>query len=623
MADGDQGTHALPPLVIDQPKSRQQQGTGDTGAKGNASCKLGVDSCAKPESLDCPQTDYQKELRQKAKAAKDAELEKLGDHIKCEFSNDYPNGVDPDILRADDKYQSLQQNLSDTENLPDSFFLSGDNRAHLAYMDGLDQNIAKLKGPDFGYGKGYETLIAERCSQKQEVAEDTKLDWIQRNLQSDTPAGRALSEAVTGLTYGALGARMGGGESIRPTTAPEMEATPLERQTKPSPDDQATPPLEHQVKPPEGDTKPAPDSDAPPPQDTEAPKPKEGTATKGEPVDVTNGEYLETWEDFLIPGTIAFDGSRYMGLKLGLPGRYRSPLGSCQISAFDEIIYSRRKGELTYVTSQGEEIGFERPFNFLDATNPAYPALSLTAPWLRRLDLEDGRLVKRFRQFRDKVYRLEAVETLDGRKCVFARRETGVHAHRELRAGGAGSGDKPQDVQRFWYDGRGLLEKAENGSSLVEYRRDKNGAVIAEALNGRWVESRRDAMGWRVARRIGKSLVAPMIHSGSSRRSRLAITHRFLSRTMRWAAKRAGRTASASSWTPLTTSPASSSDRPVVSTLLPSGLASPGRWRRMRRAPRPARRSSAAIIGTRRPRRWPSPTSCGARPPMPMIRTGK
>ena len=57
----------------------------------------------------------------------------------------------------------------------------------------------------------------------------------------------------------------------------------------------------------------------------------------GEPVSVANGEYLETWRDFLVPGTFAFDGARYMGLKLALPQDYLSPLGPCQISMFDEV----------------------------------------------------------------------------------------------------------------------------------------------------------------------------------------------------------------------------------------------------------------------------------------------
>jgi YD repeat-containing protein len=102
------------------------------------------------------------------------------------------------------------------------------------------------------------------------------------------------------------------------------------------------------------------------------------------------------------------------------------------------------------------------------------------------------------------------IETVkpDGARLVYGYDKTDRVTRIESFAPGAGPGDQPQDVQRFWYDARGLLEKAENSSSLVEYRRDKNGAIVAEALNGRWVESKRDAMGRRIERRIGDGLVA-------------------------------------------------------------------------------------------------------------------
>lgn len=159
----------------------------------------------------------------------------------------------------------------------------------------------------------------------------------------------------------------------------------------------------------------------------DAPQANTGNAVpaRGEPVSITNGEFIETWEDFLIPGTLPFDGARYMGLKLGLPVRYRNPLGPCQISTFDEVITNPRRGQLTYFTASGYEIGFERPFNILEATNPAYPGVTLTAPWLRQLRLEDGRLVKHFRQYADNIYRLEAIETLDGIKAFFHRSPAG------------------------------------------------------------------------------------------------------------------------------------------------------------------------------------------------------
>ncbi|MEF2074854.1 DUF6531 domain-containing protein, partial [Consotaella aegiceratis] len=145
----------------------------------------------------------------------------------------------------------------------------------------------------------------------------------------------------------------------------------------------------------------------------------------GEPVSVANGEYLETWRDFLIPGTLALDGARYMGLKLALPPRYQSPLGPCQISAFDEVFSNPERGRLCFHDRDGHAIGFDRPFNFLASTNPAYPHLELKAPWLKQLRLKDRAIVKHFRQYDDDVYRLEKIEDLNGNTLLLTREEDG------------------------------------------------------------------------------------------------------------------------------------------------------------------------------------------------------
>ena len=141
-----------------------------------------------------------------------------------------------------------------------------------------------------------------------------------------------------------------------------------------------------------------------------APPTKVGTARLGsalgigEPVSVANGEYLETWRDFLIPGTFAFDGSRYMGLKLELPTNYESPLGPCQISMFDEIFSNPERGRLIFHDQEGNAIPFRRPFNFLPSVTSGYPNLELKAPWLKQLTLKDGQITKHFKQYPDKVY---------------------------------------------------------------------------------------------------------------------------------------------------------------------------------------------------------------------------
>ncbi|MEW9306318.1 RHS repeat-associated core domain-containing protein [Labrys neptuniae] len=149
--------------------------------------------------------------------------------------------------------------------------------------------------------------------------------------------------------------------------------------------------------------------------------------TAGEPVSVTSGEYLETWHDFLIPGAaLPLDGSRYMGLKLPMPTRWRNPLGACQISAFDEFFANPRRGELIFYQADGKVVAFDRPFNFLPSINGAYPHLELKAPALGRLCLKDRRIVKHFTQYDDRFYYLEKIEDLNGNALTFTRSEVGA-----------------------------------------------------------------------------------------------------------------------------------------------------------------------------------------------------
>lgn len=147
--------------------------------------------------------------------------------------------------------------------------------------------------------------------------------------------------------------------------------------------------------------------------------------TAGEPVSVANGEYLETWCDFVVPGTLTFDGSRYMGLKLALPSDYISPLGPCQVSMFDEVFSNPKSGQLVFHNADGKVILFDRPFNFLPSTNSAYPNLELKAPWLKQLTLKEGRITRHFRQYDDKIYRLEKITDLNGFDLLLSRNDDG------------------------------------------------------------------------------------------------------------------------------------------------------------------------------------------------------
>ncbi|WP_320196889.1 RHS repeat-associated core domain-containing protein (plasmid) [Agrobacterium rosae] len=145
----------------------------------------------------------------------------------------------------------------------------------------------------------------------------------------------------------------------------------------------------------------------------------------GEPVSVANGEYLETWRDLLIPGTMPLDGARYMGLKLKLPRGYVSPLGPCQISMFDEVFSNPERGKLLFHDANGKAIPFDRPFNFLPSVNAGYPHLGLKAPWLKELRLKDRGITKHFRQYDDDIYRLEQIDDLNGNSLVFKRSDQG------------------------------------------------------------------------------------------------------------------------------------------------------------------------------------------------------
>lgn len=144
----------------------------------------------------------------------------------------------------------------------------------------------------------------------------------------------------------------------------------------------------------------------------------------GEPVSVATGEYLENWHDFFIQDIMPLDGSRYMGLKM--PMSWKGPLGFCQLSMFDEIITNPCPGYLSYFDSDGHEITFQRPFNFLASTNSAFPHLELKAPWLKNLILKNKRIIKKFKQYPDNIYRLEIIEDLNGNRLNLLRDNIGV-----------------------------------------------------------------------------------------------------------------------------------------------------------------------------------------------------
>ncbi|MGN8113064.1 RHS repeat-associated core domain-containing protein [Labrys sp. 22185] len=112
----------------------------------------------------------------------------------------------------------------------------------------------------------------------------------------------------------------------------------------------------------------------------------------------------------------------------------------------------------------------------------------------------------------DRADRLIETRHADGSRLAFAYDRSGLLVREEAYAplGPAQHAEEvePVDVTRYWYDGRALLEKAENKAALVEYERDAMGRIVAETVNGRRVENSYDCCGNRTERRMGGRLVA-------------------------------------------------------------------------------------------------------------------
>ncbi len=220
-----------------------------------------------------------------------------------------------------------------------------------------------------------------------------------------------------------------------------------------------------------------------------------------------------------------------MGLKLPMPTRWRNPLGACQISAFDEFFANPRHGELEFHQADGRVIIFERPFNFLPSVNIAYPRFELKAPALGELRLKSGRIVKHFRQYDDRFYRLEKIEDLNGNALVFQRSEEGCLTHvrsddglclvfgnddsgRRISIALAGTDGSQLELARYAYDERGRMLSADctfgmsvryhwhtskpwlerwhnltrRSETIFSY--DDDGRVVHTATNGIWNNDR-------------------------------------------------------------------------------------------------------------------------------------
>jgi len=114
---------------------------------------------------------------------------------------------------------------------------------------------------------------------------------------------------------------------------------------------------------------------------------------------------------------------RYYGHQFDLAD---GPLGRNRISPFDVFFSVTEHNTLEYVDESGNRIGFARPHGLGSTSNAAFPHLRLYAPKLRRLKLRSGCIEQHFRQYKDLIYRLEAIEDLNGNQIEFIRDKQGV-----------------------------------------------------------------------------------------------------------------------------------------------------------------------------------------------------
>ena len=112
----------------------------------------------------------------------------------------------------------------------------------------------------------------------------------------------------------------------------------------------------------------------------------------------------------------------------------------------------------------------------------------------------DGR---RTEYTRDPGGRVTETKKPDGVRLAYAYEKTDKLISIKSYAADASATDPPLDETYFWYDHRGLLIKASNLAALIEFDRDGNGRIIRETANGRAIESKLDACGNRIERRIG------------------------------------------------------------------------------------------------------------------------
>ncbi|TCQ95075.1 RHS repeat-associated core domain-containing protein [Neorhizobium sp. JUb45] len=488
------GTPAGRPFTMSQFRPQTDEKsllhTYNTIVKGNVNAEFNSGATAVSDPYSCPVSEFEDQLVREAETRQNAMIAGIKENL---------NESSWFGTRWWHEYElSNEQKVPLSEYVHSGGFPLGGSTYKNAYLMREIEDRYRLMS--FAKENNDPAAFRKHCEEKNKINANTPI--TETLVMENT--NRMLAAAATG---GRGGMKMGG------SRAPRMAATSGRGAMRPSRR------IEFVKKPAQ-----------PAPATTPATKPTQNTSpptTAGEPVSVATGEYLETWRDFLIPGTFPFDGSRYMGLKLGLPTRYKSPLGPCQISMFDEIFSNPEHGKLIYHNDTGKRIWFDRPFNFLPSINAGIPHLDLRAPWLKQLRLKDRSIIKHFRQYEDGVYRLESIEDLNGFKLTLSRTEDG----RLMRADGPdglsltfdnddagrrilitliGTDGSTKDLARYSYDASGRMTEATcgfgmsvcyrwlDGSNLLHswhnltrasetiFTYDETGRVVHTKTNGIW-----------------------------------------------------------------------------------------------------------------------------------------
>ncbi|WP_348272750.1 hypothetical protein [Methylobacterium sp. 13MFTsu3.1M2] len=150
-------------------------------------------------------------------------------------------------------------------------------------------------------------------------------------------------------------------------------------------------------------------------------------------------------------------------------------------------------------------LGYDGEGRLVQVTNALGRSYALERDAAGRVVTEvdfDGRVT---RYTRDVLGRVSETVRPNGARLTYTYGRTGLVTGIAV----FGPDGRRQDRVAYGYDRRGLLVEARNEATRVEYIRDRDGQIVEEDVGGRRVQSRYDACGRRVARRIFSGIDQP------------------------------------------------------------------------------------------------------------------